>query len=81
MPQSFFDAAANGSAADRLLAIIFAVALAGQQSRRPKRFMLSFCESLSEVMFKFVGIVMKYAPIGIGAAIAVTVGQERASAS
>ena len=29
-------------------------------------------------MFKFVGIVMKYAPIGIGAAIAVTVGEERA---
>ena len=25
-------------------------------------------------MFKFTGIVMKYAPIGIGAAIAVTVG-------
>ena len=36
--------------------------------------MLDFCESLSEVMFKFVGIVMAYAPFGIGAAIAVTVG-------
>src|SRR5439155_511138 len=38
-----------------------------------KTFMLSACESLSEVMFKFTGIVMKFAPIGIGAAIAVTV--------
>src|SRR5258708_20589862 len=37
--------------------------------------MLSFFESVSEVMFKFVAIVMKFAPIGIGAAIAVTVGQ------
>jgi proton glutamate symport protein len=37
--------------------------------------MISACESLSEVMFKFVGIVMAYAPIGIGAAIAVTVSQ------
>jgi proton glutamate symport protein len=40
-----------------------------------KKFMLSFCESLSEVMFKFVNIVMTYAPIGIGAAIAVTVSK------
>lgn len=36
--------------------------------------MLEFCESLAEVMFKFVGIVMAFAPFGIGAAIAVTVG-------
>jgi proton glutamate symport protein len=36
--------------------------------------MLGFCEGLAETMFKLTGIVMKYAPIGIGAAIAVTVG-------
>lgn len=36
--------------------------------------MLSFCESLSEVMFKFTNIVMYFAPIGVGAAIAYTVG-------
>jgi proton glutamate symport protein len=36
--------------------------------------MLGFCEGLAEVMFKFTGIVMKFAPIGIGAAIAFTVG-------
>ena len=35
--------------------------------------MLGFCEGLAEVMFKFVGIVMQFAPIGIGAAMAVTV--------
>ena len=32
--------------------------------------MLSLLESLREVMFKFVGIVMAFAPFGIGAAIA-----------
>ena len=42
---------------------------------RRRRSCSSFCESLSEVMFKFVGIVMKFAPFGIGAAIAVTVGK------
>jgi proton glutamate symport protein len=32
-------------------------------------------ESLAEVMLRFTGLVMAYAPIGIGAAIAVTVGR------
>jgi proton glutamate symport protein len=54
--------------------MIFAVALSQVQGPA-KAFMLSACESLSEVMFKFVGIVMKFAPVGIGAAIAVTVGK------
>lgn len=36
--------------------------------------MLGFCESLSEVMFKFTNIVMYFAPVGVGAAIAYTVG-------
>jgi proton glutamate symport protein len=36
--------------------------------------MLDFCESLSEVMFKFTALVMVFAPFGIGAAIATTVG-------
>jgi proton glutamate symport protein len=36
--------------------------------------MLAFCESLSEVMFKFTNIVMLFAPIGVAGAIAYTVG-------
>ena len=36
--------------------------------------MLEFCESLSETMFKYTKIIMYYAPIGVGAAIAYTVG-------
>lgn len=53
--------------------ILFAVALS-QVRGRPKEMILGTLEGLSEVMFKFTGLVMKYAPIGIGAAIAVTVG-------
>jgi proton glutamate symport protein len=75
VPQSFFEAAANNEVLQVVFfAIIFGVALSQVQgSARP--FMLAACESLGEVMFKFVGIVMKFAPIGIGAAIAVTVGR------
>jgi proton glutamate symport protein len=36
--------------------------------------MVRFTESLSEVMFKFTNIVMYFAPIGVGAAMAYTVG-------
>lgn len=75
VPQSFFKAAADNEVLQIVFfAIIFAVALSQVQGPA-KTFMLSFCESLSEVMFKFVGIVMKFAPFGIGAAIAVTVGK------
>jgi proton glutamate symport protein len=35
---------------------------------------MRLCESLSEVMFKFTNVVMYFAPIGVGAAMAFTVG-------
>jgi proton glutamate symport protein len=56
-----------------VFSIIFGIALAllNEQKRRP---VLAFCESLSETMFKFTNIVMLFAPIGVGAAIANTVG-------
>jgi proton glutamate symport protein len=75
VPTSFFDAAAKNEVLQIVFfAIIFAVSLSKVQGRS-KSFMLSFCESLSDVMFKFVNVVMSYAPIGIGAAIAVTVSK------
>ena len=37
---------------------------------------LEFCGSLTQVMFKFAGVIMKFAPLGVGAAIAVTVGHQ-----
>src|SRR5512138_3013737 len=73
VPASFVDAAAKNEVLQVVFwSIIFAVARA---PIGPKKIMLGFAESLSEVMFKFVGIVMAFAPFGIGAAIAVTIGQ------
>ena len=75
VPQSFFEAAAQNEVLQIVFfAILFAVALA-QVEGKSKTVMLDWLQSLSEVMFKFVGIVMVYAPIGIGAAIGVTVGK------
>ena len=76
VPQSFFEAATRNEVLQIVFfSIIFAVALSQVKQERAKTFMLSACESLSEVMFKFTGIVMKFAPIGIGAAIAVTISK------
>jgi Na+/H+-dicarboxylate symporter len=75
VPQSFFEAAAGNEALQiTVVSILFAIALTQVQGPA-KQFILSGCESLSEVMFKLTGIVMKLAPIGIGAAIATTVGR------
>lgn len=74
VPESVFEAAARNEVLQIVFwSILFAVALT-QVRGRPKEVMLGVLESLAEVMFKFTGLVMKYAPIGIGAAIAVTVG-------
>ncbi|KAA9332446.1 cation:dicarboxylase symporter family transporter [Hymenobacter busanensis] len=57
-----------------VFAIIFAIGLAmvPGKHRRP---MLEWSESLSEVMFKFTNVVMFFAPLGVGGAIAYTVGK------
>jgi proton glutamate symport protein len=75
VPSSFVDAAAKNEVLQVVFwSIIFAVALA-RTPAGPKKTVLAFAESLGEVMFKFVGIVMAFAPFGIGAAIATTIGQ------
>ncbi len=55
-----------------VFSIVFGIALAlvREEKRRP---MLTFCDSLAEVMFRFTNIVMLFAPVGVGAAIAYTV--------
>lgn len=74
VPKSFFEAAAANDVLQIVFfAVVFAVALA-QVKGKPKEHMLHFCEALTEVMFKFTGIVMKFAPLGVGAAMAYTVG-------
>lgn len=56
-----------------VFSILFAIGLALVKEPQ-KKHMLEFCESLTEVMFKFTGIVMYFAPFAVGAAIAYTVG-------
>ena len=74
VPASFIDAAAKNEVLQIVFfAILFAVALSAVKGK-PKEVMVGFCESLAEVMFKFTNLVMKFAPFGVGAAIAVTVG-------
>ena len=56
-----------------VFSVLFGIALAlvTESKRQP---VLTFCEGLAEVMFKFTKLVMYFAPIGVGAAIAYTVG-------
>ncbi len=56
-----------------VFSVVFGIALALLNERK-KRPMLEFAESLAEAMFKFTNIIMYFAPFGVGAAIAVTVG-------
>jgi proton glutamate symport protein len=73
-PENIAKAVADGEVLQVVVfSIIFgaALALVPEARRRP---MLSFAESLAETMFKFTNIVMLFAPIGVGAAIAYTVG-------
>lgn len=56
-----------------VFSVIFGISLALLNERK-KKTMLEFAESLAETMFRFTNIVMYFAPFGVGAAIAVTVG-------
>lgn len=74
VPKSVVEsAAANDVLPVVFFSILFGVALTQVQGK-PKEYVLNVCEGLSQVMFKFTGIVMKFAPFGIGAAMAYTVG-------
>ena len=75
VPQSFFQAAANNEALQiTLFSIVFGVALA-RVPGPAKTLLVSLCEALAEVMFRFTGFVMKLAPLGVGGAIAATVAR------
>ena len=56
-----------------VFAVFFGIALASlsEAKRGP---VLRLCQSLSEVMFRFTNVVMYFAPVGVGAAMAFTVG-------
>lgn len=56
-----------------VFAILFGIALT-QVPEKARQPILSFAESLTQTMFRFTNIVMYYAPVGVGAAMAYTVG-------
>jgi Na+/H+-dicarboxylate symporter len=73
VPESLMDAMAKGDVLQIVVFSIFfgiALGMIGDKGRP----VLAWCETLAETMFKFTNIVMHYAPIGVGAAIAYTVG-------
>ena len=75
VPASFFEAAARNEVLQVVFfSVLFAIALA-QVRGTAKEPMLRFCESLNEVMFKFTNLVMKFAPVGIFAAMVGTIGK------
>ena len=73
-PENIAKAVAEGQVLQIVVfSVLFGIALAllPETKRRP---MLDFAGSLAETMFKFTNLVMYFAPIGVGAAIAYTVG-------
>jgi len=73
-PTSVIQAMAEGDILQLVVfSVFFALALgAAGEKGQP---ILKMLESLSEVMFKFVGYVMAFAPLGVMAALAATVGK------
>src|SRR6266568_1627133 len=72
-PASIIKAMADG---DVLQIVVFSVmfALAVTSIGDKAKPMIVWCESLADIMFRFTEYVMKFAPIGVGAAMANTVG-------
>src|SRR6201996_1986001 len=76
---SFPESIAKSAADNQILqvavfAILFGLAL-GRLSEDNRAPLLRVIESLTKAMFAFTNIVMYYAPVGVGAAMAYTVGQ------
>jgi Na+/H+-dicarboxylate symporter len=71
-PASIIKAMADG---DVLQIVIFSVlfALAVTSIGEKAQAVVRWCESLADIMFRFTEFVMKFAPIGVGAAMANTV--------
>jgi proton glutamate symport protein len=74
-PTSLLDSMARNDVLQIVVfAVLFAAAVsAAGQAGKP---VLEFFGSLTQVMFKFAGIIMRFAPFGVGAAIAETVSHQ-----
>ena len=74
-PASIIDAMARGDVLEIVVfAFLFGAACAAVGAKAQP--VVAFCESLAEVMFRYTRYVMYLAPFGVGAAIAVTVGNK-----
>jgi proton glutamate symport protein len=74
-PSSIIDAMSRNDALQIVVfAFLFGAACAAIGPKAAE--VIAFCNSLSEVMFRYTRYVMYLAPIGVGAAIAVTVGSK-----
>ena len=74
-PSSIVDAMAHGEVLQIVaFSVIFGMAVAAVGKKGEP--VIAFCESVTQVMFKFTDYVMKVAPFGVAAAIAVTIGQQ-----
>jgi len=74
-PSSIVDAMARGEVLQIVaFSVIFGISVAAIGKKGEP--ILALCDSVSQVMFKFTGYVMKVAPFGVAAAIAATVGHK-----
>lgn len=71
-PTSIIKAMAEG---DVLQIVVFSVlfALAVTSIGKKAKAVVEWCESLADIMFRFTEFVMKFAPVGVGAAMAYTI--------
>lgn len=74
-PDNFFAAASKG---DILQVVVFTIifAMALSLTKEKKKPVITLCEALADTMFRYTDIVMRFAPIGVGAAIAVVIGSK-----
>ena len=73
VPTSVVQAMAEGDVFQIVVfSMLFAIALSmiGEKGKP----VIQLCEAIAETMFKFTNVIMHYAPIGVGAALAYTVG-------
>ena len=74
-PSSIIDSMARNDALQIVVfAFLFGAACAAIGAKAAP--VIAFCNSLAEVMFRYTKYVMYLAPVGVGAAIAVTVGSK-----
>nr|WP_106779967.1 C4-dicarboxylate transporter DctA [Lysinibacillus timonensis] len=73
IPENFVGALANGELLPTLFAaVLFGLAAAALGDRSKP--VISFLETVSEIFFKIVGMVMRFSPIGAFGAMAFTIG-------